>query len=29
MPDEQARQTTQTEDPGNVYKMEAIYLCKT
>lgn len=29
MPDAEARQTTQTEGPGNVYKMEVVDLCKT
>lgn len=29
MPDAETRQTTQTEDPGNVHKMKAVGLCKT
>ena len=29
MPDAEARQTTQTEDPGNVNKIEVVDLCKT
>lgn len=29
MPDADARQATQTEYPGNVYKMKVVELCKT